>query len=209
MSERFWNKQSKKYDKSAKDNAYQLNIDRTSKYLKKQHVVLDFACATGLYTIPFAKKVKEIQAFDTSSEMIKIAASLSFEEGIKNVTFTQTTLFDQKYEKNGFNVLLAFNILLYFKDPDPVLYRIGEVLKKDGILVTTTACLKEKRSLAAFFSGMVIFILRTFRILPYLKFYSMKMIEKKIESSGFKIIETEVLIDTPATEYYIVAQKVG
>ena len=40
-----------------------------------------------------------------------------------------------------------------------------------------------------------------------LKFHSMKGLEKTIMDCGFKIIETSVLIDKPATEYFIVAQK--
>jgi len=208
MSEHFWNKQSKTYDKKAKDKAYHLNISKTKKYLKQHHVVLDFACATGLYSFPFASQVKEIQAFDTSPEMIQNAKSISLEKKIENITFSQTTIFDNKYKEGSFHAVLAFNILLYFKNPETVLKRIEDLLEKDGLLITTTACLKEKRTFVGLSSGVIIYILKTLRILPNLKFLSLQELEQKIESCGFKIIETDVLIDVPATEYYIVAKKI-
>ncbi|MFK7951488.1 MAG: class I SAM-dependent methyltransferase [Ekhidna sp.] len=208
MSERFWNKLSKSYDKKAKDKAYHSNISKTKKYLKQHHIVLDFACATGLYSFPFASQVKEIQAFDTSPRMIQVAKSASLERKIENITFSQTTLFDKKYKESSFQAVLAFNILLYFKKPEIVLKRIESLLEKDGLLITTTACLKEKRTLAGLLSGFIISILKTLKVLPYLKFLSMQELEQEIESCGFKIIETDVLMDTPATEYYIVAKKI-
>lgn len=72
-SEIFWNKLSKNYDKKAKDKAYHLIIDKSKKYFKKSDILLDFACATGLYTVAFAKNVSAIEAFDISSKMIEIS----------------------------------------------------------------------------------------------------------------------------------------
>jgi len=207
MSERFWNKLSKNYDRKAKDKAYYLIIDKSKKYLKEHHTIMDFGCATGLYAIAFANHVKQIHAFDTSPKMIQVAKRESKYKGIENITFSQTTLFDGKYEQNSFNTVLAFNILLYFKNTEKVLGRIGELLETDGLIITSTACLKEKRSFAAVISRGIIYMLKTLKILPYLKILSMVELEQKIESCGFKIIETAILIDTPATEYYIVAQK--
>ncbi len=72
-SEKFWNRLSKNYDKQAKDKAYKLIIDKSKKYLNSDDNILDFGCATGLYSVEFANNVKEIQAFDISTRMIDIA----------------------------------------------------------------------------------------------------------------------------------------
>ena len=36
----------------------------------------------------------------------------------------------------------------------------------------------------------------------------MNELEETLNTGGFKIIETDILIDIPATEYFIVAQKI-
>ena len=209
MSERFWNKLSKNYDKKAKDKAYDLIIAKSRKYLKKDHTIMDFGCATGLYSIAFANRVKTIHAFDTAAKMIQVAKRESKCMGTENIIFYQTNLFDKRFGKNSYQTVLALNILLYFKDTEKVLRRTGELLETGGVMITSTACLKEKRTFAAWISQGIIFALKTFKILPYLKFFSITELEGEIEGCGFKIIETAILIDTPATEYYIVAQKIG
>jgi 2-polyprenyl-3-methyl-5-hydroxy-6-metoxy-1,4-benzoquinol methylase len=84
---------------------------------------------------------------------------------------------------------------------------MNQLIKTGGLIITSTACLKEKRTCIGVLSGGLIFVLRSLKILPYLKFYKIRELEKIITSCGFKIIESNILIDKPATEYYIVAQK--
>lgn len=206
-SESFWNKLSKNYDKNAKDKAYHLIIKKSKKHFKIKDVILDFACATGLYSFAFSKQVKEIQALDISSKMIAIAKSkIKGKEG-DNVIFSQTTLFDKKYKEASFDTVLGFNILLYFKDEKKILHQMNKLLKTDGLIITSTACLNERRTFIGVLSSSLIFLFKSFRILPYLKFYTMRDLEKTITNCGFNIIETDILIDKPATEYFIVAQK--
>lgn len=206
-SENFWNKLSKNYDKKAKDRAYHLIINKSKKYFKKSDILLDFACATGLYAVAFAKNVRAIEAFDISSKMIEISKKKAKKLIIKNINFLQTTIFDKRYKASSFDVVLAFNILLYLRDYESILNRMHKLLKPNGLIITATACLKEKRTCVGLLSSSIIFLLKKLKILPYLQFVTRKELEEKIERCGFKIIETDILIDKPATEYYIVAQK--
>ncbi|MCF6350869.1 MAG: class I SAM-dependent methyltransferase [Flavobacteriaceae bacterium] len=208
-SEKFWNRLSKNYDKQAKDKAYKLIIDKSKKHLKTNDIVLDFGCATGLYSVEFANNVKEVQAFDMSSEMIKIAKDKAKNIQVNNISFTQTTLFDERYKEGSFDTILALNILLYFEDMDKVLNRMSKLLKPNGLIITSTACLKERRTIIGVLSSSIILILKKIKILPYLKYYTIRELEETISNSRFKIIETDILIDNPATEYYVVAQKVN
>ncbi len=207
-SERFWNRLSMNYDKQAKDKAYKLIIDKSKKYLKTKDTILDFACATGLYSFEFANNVKEIYAFDISSKMIKIAKNKAMNIQKDNIYFSQTTLFDERYREGAFDTILALNILLYFEDVEKILNRMNELLKPNGLIITSTACLKEKRTFVGILSSSLIFLFKSLRILPYLKFYNMRKLETTITNCGFEILETDILINNPATEYYVVAQKV-
>lgn len=71
-SEKFWNRLSRNYNKQAKDKAYALILNKTKKYLKTNDIILDFACATGLYSFELSSYVKMIDAFDISSKMIEM-----------------------------------------------------------------------------------------------------------------------------------------
>jgi len=72
-SEKFWDRTSKNYDKRAKDKAYEKTLEITKKHLKSSDIVLDYACATGLYSNELAGNVKEIHGIDISSKMIETA----------------------------------------------------------------------------------------------------------------------------------------
>lgn len=208
-SEKFWNKLSKNYDEKAMDKTYEQILLRSKKYLESDNNILDFGCATGLYSFEFANDVKSIQAFDISSKMIDVAKSQAKKKGSDNIEFSQTTLFDEKYEKGSFDIILAFNILLYFKDAEKVLNRMNELLKSGGLIVTSTACLKERRTLVGTLSGGIIFLLKKLSILPYLKFLRITELTEYITKSKFNIIESDILIEKPATEFFIVARKNG
>ena len=73
-SEKFWDKSSKSYDSQATtDKTFEKTVDLSNKHLKSSDVVLDFACATGLFSFALIEHVKEIHGFDISSKMIEIA----------------------------------------------------------------------------------------------------------------------------------------
>ena len=207
-SEHFWNKLSQNYDKKAMDKAYSLILSKSQKYFRDSDTILDVGCATGLYAVQFSNYVKEIQAFDISPKMIGMAREKALNNQIENIIFSKTTLFDKKYKYKSFDTILALNILLYFEDIENVLHRMNDLLKAGGLIITSTACLKEKRTFVGVLSGSIILILKKLKILPYLKFVTMLQLEEMIRDCGFKIIETDILIDKPATEYYVVAQKI-
>jgi 2-polyprenyl-3-methyl-5-hydroxy-6-metoxy-1,4-benzoquinol methylase len=56
---KFWDNYSEKYDEKAKkDKAYKMIIERTTKYVKSDDEVLDFACAGGLFFLSLYSKGK-------------------------------------------------------------------------------------------------------------------------------------------------------
>lgn len=182
-AEKFWNRVSKLHDKLAKDQAYKKTIKETIQYLKPNDTVLDYGCATGLYSIELAKNVKEIHGIDISSKMIEIANK----KALKNTFFTKADLYE-KFAPETFNVILAFNVLHFLEDEQKVMQRINQLLKPGGLFISVTPCLGEKGS----FLGHLARFLRKIKIIPYLKRFEITELNKLI-SKNFTIIKTESL----------------
>jgi len=196
-SEKFWDRLSKNYDKRAKDNAYKETLEITKKHLKSSDIVLDYACATGLFSIELAGNVKEIHGIDISSKMIETAKR----KAGKNVNFAKATIFE-KYKKETFNVILAFNILHLLEEPQKVMQRINELLKPGGLFISVTPCLGEKT-----FLRIILFLLSKIGIIPYLKILKIPELEELVANGNFQIVETETLYHF-SSNYFIVARKI-
>ena len=109
-SEKFWDRTAKNFEKTPIKT-----VEKIRKHIKSSNTVLDLGCATGTIVNEIADNVKEIHGIDISSKMIKIAKDKASKRIIKNAYFTQSTIFDERYKKESFDVILAFNVLHLFK----------------------------------------------------------------------------------------------
>ena len=127
-SEKFWDKQAKDFADHEQHTQLSENKDfmTTLKYLNIDDTVLDYGCATGIISNAIADKVKEIHAIDISSKMIEIAKTKADERHIINIHYAQATIFDERYQKESFNVILAFRILHMLEDIRGIMRRINE-----------------------------------------------------------------------------------
>jgi 2-polyprenyl-3-methyl-5-hydroxy-6-metoxy-1,4-benzoquinol methylase len=146
QAEKFWDKISKNYDKSESqfEPIHRKVVENSKKYLNGSDIVLDYGCATGTKAFALAGNVKKIQGIDISSKMIEAAKRKAVERRIDNVDFAHATLFDERYKRESFDVILAFNILHALEDNRQAMQRITELLKPGGLFISTTPCLKEK-----------------------------------------------------------------
>ena len=203
-SECFWDKMSSNYDNQVKkyQQTYADAIESTKKYLNKDDIVLDFACGTGITTIQISGFVRKIHAIDISQRMIDIAEEKAEKNQISNIKFYKTDLFNEEFEKNSFDVVLAFNILYFLKNAPGNISRIYELLKPGGLFISVTDCLGDKISLL----NIIKLFLGKIGILPFMKMYSISELEDLVKDVNFKIIETANLYDNPPN-YFIVARK--
>ena len=204
-SEKFWDRAAG--DFTDQEQHTQLNENKdfmtTLKYLDAGDTVLDYGCATGIISNAIADRVKEVHAIDISSRMIEIARSKAGKLGIDNVNYAQALIFDERYKKEMFDVVLAFRILHILEDIQAVTSRINELMKPGGVFISVTTCMGSYKAIL----GIPAFLLRKLRILPFhINFYKLSDVQKELSAGGFEIVEYEKMDDKVPT-YCIVARK--
>ena len=204
-SEKFWDKQAKDFADQEQHTQLSENKDfiTTLKYLNIDDTVLDYGCATGIISNAIADKVKEIHAIDISSKMIEIAKIKARERNIENIHYTQGTIFDERYQKESFNVILAFRILHMLEDIQAVMRRINELLKPGGTFISVSACMGDKKALLS----ILVFLASKMRIVPqHINMFKLPELQGIITGGGFQIVEYERMDDN-VPHYCIVARK--
>ena len=205
-SEKFWDKQAESYAEQQHDIKLTDNKDfaHTLKYLNADDMVLDYGCGAGIVSNAIADKVKEIHAIDISSKMIEVARRKAGELNVNNINYAQATIFDERYKKESFNVILAFRILHMLEDIQAVMHRINELLKPGGVFISVTTCMGEKSwALLRVF----VFLARKIRILPqHINMFKLSDLERLLTRENFQIVECERLNDS-VPNYFIVAKK--
>ncbi|MCO1336348.1 class I SAM-dependent methyltransferase [Microbulbifer sp. OS29] len=139
-SQAFWDDTAARYAKNPiKDiDSYQKKLTITQEYFQPDWSVLEFGCGTGSTAITHAPFVKKIIATDISSKMLDIAEQKAKKESIKNITFQQGTLDKLEFEPSSFDAILGLNILHLLEDMDAAISRVYNLLKPDGIFVSST-----------------------------------------------------------------------
>ena len=173
------------------------------KYLKASDIVLDYGCATGLFSIELAGSVKKVHGLDFSSRMIEMANRKKDELKIENIDFARGTIFDGRYEKESFDIIFASDILHLVEDAPKVVRRLNELLKPGGMIITATATMGEMNS----FIKVIFSLLNKIGLVPKLSYFKMRDVEALIANGGFQIIETEIL-NKNNTEYFAAGKKI-
>ncbi len=209
-SKEFWDKASKNYDKTEERFEYihSKSRENTKKYLKSSDIVLDYGCGTGTTSCEIANQVTEIHAIDISAKMIEIAKEKAIIGKIENINFVETDIFDERYEKESFDVILAFNMLHTIPNPQKIVRRIDELLKRDGLFISVTPCLAGKLSLLVNIQILLVQILCKIGIIPVpirrLKSYEL---DDLVANGNFQAIDTEEIYKG-ASSYFMVAKKI-
>ncbi len=208
-SEKFWDNASENYDKTEARFEYihSKTRENTKKYLKDSDIVLDYGCGTGTTSCEIANQVKEIHAIDISSKMIEIAKKKAVTSKVENVNFVQTDIFDERYKKESFDVILALNMLHTVPDIQSVMQRIHELLKPEGLLISVTPSFREKTSFLISIAMYIFHILSKIGIVPiFIKRYRSADLDDLMEKGNFQTIETEKIYKG-ASSYFIAAKK--
>ena len=208
-SKEFWDRASKNYDKTEERFEYihSKSRENTKKYLNGSNIVLDYGCGTGTTSCEIANRVKEIHAIDISSKMIEIAKRKVVASKVENINFSQTDIFDKRYKKESFDVILAFNMLHTVIDPQVVMRRIYELLKPEGLFISVTPCLREKMAFLVNIQIQLVRILCKIGVIPIpIRRLKSSELDDLLVNGDFQTIDTEKLYKG-ASSYFVVAKK--
>ena len=208
-SKEFWDRASKNYDKTEERFEYihSKSRENTKKYLNGSNIVLDYGCGTGTTSCEIANRVKEIHAIDISSKMIEIAKRKAVASKVENINFSQTDIFDKRYKKESFDVILAFNMLHTVADPQVVLQKIYELLKPEGVFISVTPCLRDKMAFLVNIQIQLVRILCKIGVIPIpIRRLKSSELDDLLVNGGFQTIDTEKLYKG-ASSYFVVAKK--
>ncbi len=98
--------------------------------------------------------------------MIEIGKEKASVSKVKNVDFVQIDIYDIRYKKESFDVILAFNMLHIISNPQNILQRISELLKPEGLFISLTPCPGGKLSFLLTIQILLVRILWKIRIIP-------------------------------------------
>ena len=201
----FWDRRSREFDKQVLNvykNAYKKTVKRSLAFLDRENRVLEIGCGTGIVTTQLADYVKEITALDISEEMLQKAEEKAKNLGKDNIQFHCSNLLDMDFPKEAFDVVTAYNVLLYMENQDEVLERIYKLLKPGGIFISATDCLGRnlsRDSVRKFWKSKL-------HLMPYVAFDTPIGLMRRIQKHGFLILEIVNLHKNPPN-IFLVAQK--
>ncbi len=205
MSTNFWDKQAKKYDKSTNKVFGEANkriVRNTKKYCDLNMQMLDIGCGTGLLTLPMSKYVKHIDAIDFSEKMLLEAKNNSQQMKVNNIEWINNCI-EQVDLNNNYNIITAFNVLLYVDDIEKFLKDVYNRMDDNGYFISVTDCYNEKKSIL---NPMTRILIRL-GVIPKMHFFSVNELTSIIKRAGFSIIEEEN-VHYSQVNYYVVAKKI-
>ncbi len=206
--EKFWDFLAKNFDQGEGFPAEREDIKITKKYLQPGDVVLDYACGTGTLSIEIADQVKEIYAVDISSKMLAAAERKATERRIENIRFDHTIIFDERYAKESFDAVMAFNILHLLEDAQQAVHRINEILKPGGYFISSTPSLLEKKTFVNHLLSPLFIVPSKLGIIPYVRLFKISELEDLFAHGNFQMVETKKFADG-ITDYFVVARKIN
>jgi len=203
--EKFWDLISSKYAASpiADRTAYETKIAKLKAYLTPEMSVLDIGCGTGTQCGDIANRVSQVTGIDISSKLLAIAEQRMAERNVDNVEFVQTSVFDERFQPNSFDVVMAFYVLHFIEDIDAAIKRVHELLKPDGVFISETVCLGDKGKLM----GSLLRFAGSLGLMPRISLLTTQQLEQSLQNTNFAIIEKIKFSNRSDAEFTLIAKK--
>ena len=135
----FWDNVAWVYDVFAKvinRKANKKMCAEVASWLSPGDVVLECACGTGLLTGVISERCKSLVATDFSTKMLK-RAERKFDR-CGNVRFEQGNIMQLGYPDEGFDVVVAANVIHLLDEPYKALSELDRVCRTGGKIILPT-----------------------------------------------------------------------
>ena len=104
--------------------------------IHENHTLLDIGAGSGFFTIPMAKKTKEIvYALDFDSRMLNVISEKAIKEDLQNIKLIESTIEALSLEDESIDFVMASLILHEVESLSKVLSKLYEVTKIGGHLL--------------------------------------------------------------------------
>ncbi|WP_417793436.1 class I SAM-dependent methyltransferase [Terasakiella pusilla] len=182
---RFWDRHAVGYSKRkvTNEDAYQKKLEQARAYLTPDAEVFEFGCGTGTTALNLADDAGHILAIDASQKMIEIARGKARDQHKANVTFAQDEIESFVGLGKQFDVVMAHSILHLLKDRQTVLKQVHELLKPNGVLISSTMCMKGIWP----WLRIIVPLGHFFGLLPLVRFFRPDELLADIQQAGFEI----------------------
>ena len=204
-AEKFWDKKAEGYAASPISNMdnYNQTLKETRAYLGVGDRLLEIGCGTGSTALLLADCVEHITGSDISANMIQIAKDKAEAQKVGNVDFLHATLEDGALDEQGYNAVLAFNILHLLDDLPTAVGQIHSRLKPGAYFISKTVVLGDGNPLLR----LAIPLMRLVGLAPPVKSLTQAGLDAAISEGGFEIVETHNYPGSFKTRF-VVAKKV-
>ncbi|WP_029040570.1 class I SAM-dependent methyltransferase [Cucumibacter marinus] len=201
--EQFWDKIAGKADDTDKPlgETAQAIVAAAKTVLKPDMTVIDYGCGWGGMTVEIAPSVRTVHAVDISGNMLALAKQKAALREVGNIAFHHGDLSAVPLEPATADALLAFNVLHLVDDSAQTLAQIAALLRPGGLLIASTACIRERWSLMRIATRA----LMVTRILPHMNRFDIAGYERLIANAGFEIMQSTSLTALP--DQLVVARK--
>ncbi|PYG25445.1 methyltransferase family protein [Pelagimonas varians] len=171
--------------------------------------MFDYGCGTGTTACEISSLVKSVRAIDISTAMIEIAKEKAATVGVVNVDFEQADIFDEAFQNDSFDVVLAFNMLHTVLDPESIVQRTVELLKPGGLFVSVTPCLGGKKSALVSLQILLVRALLKLGVIPIpIRQLKSADLDDLMDDERLEVIKTEVIFKG-ASSYFMIAKKIS
>ncbi len=194
LNKLFWNLQSYSWDNFLNSTNYLGEIETIlnviNKYVRiNKSKILDLGCATGSYSIEFAKAGAYVTGIDYATKMLDIANKKVKSLCLSNIKFINDDINNFICKSNGkYDIIIAAHIFPYFFKAYDSIQKLKELLSENGIIVIVhkTKHKTKRNDWHLNFTNFLILILR--KLLFSKRLADIDTIKRKLKSGGFSQI---------------------
>ena len=135
----FWNRISGIYD--FVENTFNGKVNRdiaqyVSNLMTEDDNVLECACGTGMFSLPIARRCKQLTATDFADKMLRQAQNKC--KDLPNIRFELADITRLNYNDECFDKVVAANVIHLLDNPSAAMSELIRVCKKGGLVIIPT-----------------------------------------------------------------------